>query len=70
MIQDNRIGGNVQQLVVENSGVTEDPTVEKAECKPPRRPLLKTVARGTAVVGVLLLVLRLRFVYVSVKVCP
>ncbi|XP_011013858.1 PREDICTED: uncharacterized protein LOC105117795 isoform X2 [Populus euphratica] len=50
----------VQILAIENSNVTEGLSVEKADCKPPRRPLLKTVAKGTAVVGVLLFLLHFR----------
>ncbi|KAJ6936743.1 hypothetical protein NC652_011438 [Populus alba x Populus x berolinensis] len=50
----------VQILAIENSNVTEVLSVEKADCKPPRRPLLKTVAKGTAVVGVLLFLLHFR----------
>jgi hypothetical protein len=52
----------VQIPAIENSNVTEGPSVEKADCKPPRRPLLKTVAKGTAVVGALLFLLHFRFV--------
>ncbi|XP_011011333.1 PREDICTED: uncharacterized protein LOC105115943 isoform X2 [Populus euphratica] len=50
----------VQILAIENSNVTEGLSVEKADCKPPRRLLLKTVAKGTAVVGVLLFLLHFR----------
>ncbi|KAJ6368527.1 hypothetical protein OIU78_001004 [Salix suchowensis] len=47
---------------IENSNLTEGISVEMADCKPPRTPLLKTVAKGTAVVGVLLFLLHFRFV--------
>ncbi|KAJ6707823.1 TRANSGELIN [Salix viminalis] len=45
---------------IENSNLTEGISVEMADCKPPRTPLLKTVAKGTAVVGVLLFLLHFR----------
>ncbi|KAI9396500.1 hypothetical protein POPTR_004G140000v4 [Populus trichocarpa] len=58
--QDDQNHEKVQILAIENSNVTEGPSVEKADCKPPKRPLLKTVAKGTAVVGVLLFLLHFR----------
>ncbi|CAK7328547.1 unnamed protein product [Dovyalis caffra] len=50
----------VQIPAIEDSNVTENLSVGKADCKPPRRPFLKTFAKGTAVVGVLLFLLHFR----------